>query len=357
MEMKTRLLLVPLCLAAVAALAAGCGGGGGSVSADAVARVGSTSITKATFSDLMQVGAANFLAHGQKPPKVGTPQYTQLKQAAVVFLVQQEELRQEGEKVGVTVSQKDIDARVAQIRATHFNGSQKKLDAALKKNHITLAQYEKYELLPQLLPQKIYDKVTASVKVSKADAKAYYNQNKATTFSTPETRDVRHILVKTKSLAEKLEAQLAKTHGANFAKLAKRYSTDTSSAQHGGKLCVSHLTNSGACIATVPPFDKAAFSLKTHEISQPVHSTFGWHIIQALSPVRPAHTQPFSQVYPQIQQTLLTQKKGQVWSTWLAKLKTDFQGKVHYQTGYAPPTTSVPSTGAGTTTVPPATTG
>jgi parvulin-like peptidyl-prolyl isomerase len=303
----------------------------------------------------MQVGAANYLAHGQKPPQVGTPQYTQLKQAAVVFLVQQEELRQEGAKIGVTVSQKDINARVAQIKATHFHGSQTKLDAALKKNHITLDQYEKYELLPQLLPQKIYDKVTSSVKVSKADAKAYYDQNKATTFSTPETREVRHILVKTKSLAERLETMLK--HGANFAKLARKYSTDTSSAQHGGNLCVSHLTNSGACIATVPPFDKVAFSLKTHQISPPVHSTFGWHIIQALSPVRPAHTQPFSQVYTQIQQNLLTQKKGQVWSTWLAKLKTDFQGKVHYQTGYAPPTTSVPSTQAGTTTVPPTTTG
>jgi foldase protein PrsA len=355
MEMKTRLLLVPLCLAAVAALAAGCGGGGGSVSADAVAQVGSTPITKATFSDLMQVGAANYLSHGQKPPKVGTPQYTQLKQAAVVFLVQQEELRQEGEKIGVTVTQKDINARVAQIKATHFHGSQKKLDAALKKNHITLDQYEKFELVPQLLPQMIYDKVTSSVKVSKAAAEAYYKQNKATTFSTPETRNVGPILAKTQSLAERLETKLK--NGADFAKLAKRYSTDTSSAQNGGKLCVAHLTNSGSCIATVPPFDKAAFSLKTHEISQPVHSTYGWHIIQALGPVKPAHTQPFSQVYAQIQQNLASTKKGQVWSTWLAKLKSDFQGKVHYQTGYAPPTTTVPSTNSGTTTVPPTTTG
>src|SRR5689334_1175019 len=116
MEMKTRLLLVPLCLAAVAALAAGCGGGGSSVSADSVAVVGSTPITKSTFADLMKVGLANFRAHGQAPPKVGTPLYTQLKQQAVTFLVQQEELAQEGQKLGVTVTQKDIDAKLKETK-------------------------------------------------------------------------------------------------------------------------------------------------------------------------------------------------------------------------------------------------
>jgi foldase protein PrsA len=349
MDMKTRLLLVPLCLAAVAALTAGCGGGGNAVSAGSIATVGGTPISKASFNDLMQVGLANYVAHGQKAPKVGTPLYSQLKDSTVTYLVQEEELQQEAQKLGVSVTQKDINDRVTQIRnGPPFNGSEKKLEAALMKDHLTLSQLEQYELRPQLLGKKVYDKVTSSAKVSKADAQKYYDQNKAT-FTTPPTREVRHILVDSKSLANKLDAQLQKNGGADFAKLAMKYSKDTTSAVHGGKLCVAHGGTSGVCQQTVPPFDKAAFSLKTHQISQPVHSQFGWHIIQALTPVKPAHTQSFSQAYAQIQQNLLTTKQGQVWSTWVAKLRKDFQGKVNYQTGYAPATTTTPTTPATTT--------
>jgi foldase protein PrsA len=337
MEMKTRLLLVPFLLVTATALAAGCGGGSGSVSADSVAKVGSTSITKTKFSDLMQVGLANYLAHGQKPPQVGTPLYTQLKAQAVTFLVQQEELKQEGQKLGVTVTQKEIDAKLAATRTTYFHGSQKKLEAELKKDHVTLAQYEQYQILPTLLGQMIYDKVTSNVNVSKADAKKYYDQNQATyTTQAETTRSVRHILVNSKTLADKLETQLK--NGANFAKLAKKYSRDTGSAQLGGKLTAIKGQ-------LVKPFQDVAFSLKTNEISKPVKSQYGWHIIQALGPIqnKPAHVTPFSQVEAQIQSNLATQKKGTVWSTWLAKLKKDYEGKVSYQTGYAPATTTVPT--------------
>ena len=74
----------------------------------------------------------------------------------------------------------------------------------------------------------------------------------------------------------------------------KQYSKDTGSAAQGGKLCVAHGGTSGACSQTVAPFDKAAFSLKTNEISQPVKSVYGWHVIQALGPVKAAHTQTFA---------------------------------------------------------------
>jgi parvulin-like peptidyl-prolyl isomerase len=100
----------------------------------------------------------------------------------------------------------------------------------------------------------------------------------------------------------------------------------------------------------VGPFDKATFSLKTREISQPVHSVYGWHIIQALSPITPARTQPFAKVASEIQTSLAGQQKQVVWSDWLAKLAKDFKGKIHYQAGYAPPVTTTSSVPAPTTT-------
>jgi foldase protein PrsA len=346
MDMKTRSLLLLLPIALVAVIAAGCGGGGGSgsVPADSVATVGGTPITKTSFQALMNVAFAKFVAQGQKPPKVGTSTYDQLRDQAVTFLVQEDELQQEGKKLGVTVTQKDVDDRLAQIKKSYGN---KKFAAALKSAHITLPEYELYSLRPTLLGEKLQSKVTENVQVSKSDAQKYYDQNRSS-FTTPKTREVRHILVTTKALADQIETKLK--NGGDFAALAKKYSKDTASAAQGGKLCVAHGGTSGACQQTVPPFDKAAFSLKTHEISQPVHSVYGWHIIQALGNVTPSHTQTFQQVQSQIQLNLAQQKKQVAWSTYLAKIKKDFNGKVHYQTGYAPAATTTPTTAPAQTT-------
>jgi len=350
--MKTpRLLLVPFLLAAVAALAAGCGGGGpNSVPADSVAVVGSTPISKSDFNGLITVALARYKAQGQAAPKPGTDPYNQLRDQAVTYLVQEQELQQEAQKMGVSVSQKDIDGRLTQIKQQYYGGSETKLEAALKKDDISVSDLQKYNIAPQLLSEKLYSKVTSGVNVSKDDAQKYYDTNKAT-YRTPPTREVRHILVNSKGLADQLEAQLKKDP-TRFPALAKKYSKDTASAQQGGKMCVAHGANSGACITTVPPFDKASFSLKTNEISQPVHSPFGWHIIQPLTPVQPAKTQPFSQVEAQIQQSLIQSKKGQAWSAWLAKLRQDFKGKIAYQSGYTPATTSTATAPAATTTGP-----
>lgn len=306
---------------------------------DAVAKVGSTPITKATFNSLMQVGFAKYKAQRQPVPKIGTAAYSQLRDQALAFLVQQEEWRQEGQKLGVTVTQQDVDKQIATIRKTYENNSQKKLLADLKKNGVTLDQYELVSVRPNLLATKLQAKVASNVDVTTAAAQQYYDRNKAS-FTTPETREVRQILVNSKGLAEKIEAKVK--GGASFAKLAKKYSKDTGSAAQGGKLCVAHGTQSGACITTVPPFDKATFSLKTKAVSL-VRSRYGWHVIQPLGPVKPAQTQTFKQVEPQIKANLLQQQKSAAWQSWLAKVQNDFKGKVSYQTGYAPATTTTPT--------------
>jgi foldase protein PrsA len=352
MQMKTRALFLALTLGVVAVLAAGCGGGGnGSVPSDAVAKVGSTPIPKTSLTALINVAFARYRAQKQPVPKVGTPQYSQLRDQAVTFLVQEEELTLEADKLHVSVSQKDLDKRVALIKTTYYKGNEKKLEADLKKGGITLAQLEQYNLKPQLLSEKLNAAVTKSITVSTSEAQKYYDQNKAT-FTTPETREVRHILVSSKNLADQIETKLK--NGGDFATLAKKYSKDTGSAQQGGKLCVAHGGSSGACQQTVPPFDKASFSLKTNEISAPVKSVYGYHIIQALGPIKPAHTQSFKEVESQIKSNLAQQQKQTAWTNWLAKVRKDYAGKVSFQTGYAPATTTTPTISTPTT---PTTTG
>ncbi|TMV85140.1 peptidylprolyl isomerase [Thioclava sp. BHET1] len=88
-----------------------------------------------------------------------------------------------------------------------------------------------------------------------------------------------HILVKTKAEADKIEAELKK--GADFATLAKKDSTDKGSATQGGDL---GWFGEGMM---VEPFQKAVEALKPGEVSAPVQTQFGWHVIK-LEGTRPA---------------------------------------------------------------------
>ncbi|MGH3008777.1 MAG: peptidylprolyl isomerase [Gaiellaceae bacterium] len=340
--MKTRLLFAPLLIAAVAALAA-CGGGAKTVPSNAVALVGSVPVTKVQFNELIKQAESQAKAAGQPVPTIGSAQYTQLSQKVVAYLVQVSELEQQAPKEGVKVTSKDVDAYLQSIAKLHYGGSQKKLDAEIVKSGLTIPE-ARQQVMVNLIAQRVKNKVTGAAKVSTSDEEAYYKANQSA-YHQPETRNVRHILVGSKSLANKLETKLA--NGASFASLAKKYSKDTGTAKLGGKYTARQGQD-------VPQFDKAAFSLKAGATSAPVHSQFGWHIIQALGPVMPARTAPFKQVQSQIEQQLVSQKQQTAWSAWLANLQKQYQDKVEYQTGYAPPPTSTTAT---TTPAPPTTTG
>lgn len=88
---------------------------------------------------------------------------------------------------------------------------------------------------------------------------------------------VAHILVKSQKKANDIKTKLSK--GGNFAKLAEESSLDKASATNGGVIGYILLNQPGQL---VPEFEKKAFSLKVNEISTPVKTNFGWHIIKVL---------------------------------------------------------------------------
>ncbi|HET8607872.1 MAG TPA: peptidylprolyl isomerase [Gaiellaceae bacterium] len=323
-----RYLALPALIALVVALAA-CGGSSSTakLGASDVAVVGGAQITKQQFDDLMQSAQKNYQAQGRKFPKTGTAEYSSIKSQAVTLLVQQTERTQKAKSLGISVSDKQVSARLDQIKKQYFGGSEKNYQAQLKKQGLTDAQVRE-QIKQQLIDDAITNKVTTDVKVSDAEVHAYYKAHPQS-YVQPPSREVRHILVKTKKLADQIEVQLK--NGASFAALAKKYSQDPGSKANGGKLTVSKGQ-------TVPEFDRAAFSLKTNEISKPVHSTYGWHVIQALSPIKPAKTTPESQVAASIKQQLLQQKKSAAMNAWVTKTEKEYcsGSKVSYQKGFTP---------------------
>ncbi len=153
--------------------------------------------------------------------------------------------------------------------------------------------------------------------VTDAEARAEYEKVKAQagTGGATEYR-ARHILVEKEEEATKLAAQIK--GGAKFEDLAKKSSKDTGSAQNGGDLDFAKPD------AYVPEFSKAMIALKKGEVSAPVKSQFGYHIIK-LEDTREAQFPPFEEVKPQVTQRLEQQKITQYQESLRKAAKTDFK--------------------------------
>ena len=163
--------------------------------------------------------------------------------------------------------------------------------------------------------------------VSGADIQRYYNEHQQQ-FQVPEEVRVRHILIKVpaKADAKTVAAAQAKAqdiltqlqHGANFADLAKKYSDDPGSKEQGGELgFIQHG-------ATVPEFDKAAFSLQPGQLSGIIHTQFGFHILQ-VEEKQPAHEKSVDEVHDLILANLTQQKQSQAAQDYAARLQAEAQ--------------------------------
>jgi parvulin-like peptidyl-prolyl isomerase len=334
--MRKILLIAVVSAFALAAVAAGCGGGDGKAVPDnAVAVVGDVDVTRAEYDAILEQAKRSYDQQKRDFPKAGTPEHNQLKNQAIQFLVQRAQFAQKAEELDVEVTEKQVDARLAQIKKQYFSGDQKKYEKQLKAQGLTDEQVRK-DIRAQLISEGIFKKVTDDVKVTDAEIEKFYNENKDK-YSQKEQRDVRHILVKEKAKADQLYDELQ--GGADFAKLAKANSIDPGSKANGGKLTITKGQ-------TVAPFDQTAFLLETDKISRPVKTEYGYHIIQPLSAIKPAQTTPLKDVKEAIRQQLIQQKRNERMTKWVEDLKKEFEGDIDYAVGFNPPPDAATTTGS-----------
>jgi peptidyl-prolyl cis-trans isomerase C len=136
----------------------------------------------------------------------------------------------------------------------------------------------------------------AAKDLSEANIKAEYEKIKATSSKEIELK-ASHILVDSEAKAIEIADKLK--NGADFEKLAKEFSKDKGSSISGGDL--GYFTKE----AMVKPFADAAFAMKIGEISKPVKSDFGWHIIK-LTDKRQKSLKPMAEMEESIKQQLRT---------------------------------------------------
>src|SRR5262245_38781575 len=254
-----RLVLLVVCCAGLVGIAAGCGGSSDNsdVPKGAVAVVDHQVITQAEFDRAVEQYNRSAKKGGQQAIECCNDAWkTTVQQKIMPYLVQKTEFVQQAKKLGAVVTAAEVDKQVDKIVDQYFNKDMKKFLAAAKKQGATLPDVRDSIRL-SLLQQKVTKKLTAGIKVSDSEAKSYYEKNIAS-YKKPTSRDLAHILVKTKEKADKIYQQLQ--NGGDFTKLAKKNSTDTGSAVNGGKLGVQ------AESSLVKEFATVAFALKTGTI-------------------------------------------------------------------------------------------
>jgi parvulin-like peptidyl-prolyl isomerase len=342
--MRTRRIIITLFLALAAATAlVACGSTKQKdVPAGSIAIVGDEPITIATYDALMAQAEAQYKSAGKSFPAVGSKSYQTLKDKAIAYLVRRSAIIQQATKMGVKVTDAEVNKQITQVITQQFKGSQEKFQAELKKENVTEEQL-KTRIRENLIDNAAYSTLTKNVTVSSSEIKDYYKAHKSS-YQKDESRSVSHILLKTKAKADSVYQQLMRP-GADFAKLAKENSIDTSTKASGGKLGILEkktLTKSFADVL----FGK----LKTGAFSKPVKTTYGWHIILATGPIVKPHLQSLSEVSDTIRQTLLTTAQNKATSDWVAKAEKFAADNTNYATNYKPTMTTTSSTVATTTT-------
>jgi len=156
------------------------------------------------------------------------------------------------------VTDKDVNGKLKEIK----DQTGENFEMVLMQNGIKDENELKEVLKSQLLMEKALIK---DIKVTDQEIKKSYDAYK------PEIK-ARHILVKDEKTANEVKSKLA--NGDKFEELAKEYSTDKSSAEKGGDLGWFGIGKMD------PAFEKAAYSLEIRQVSDPVKSSLGYHIIE-----------------------------------------------------------------------------
>jgi peptidyl-prolyl cis-trans isomerase D len=208
------------------------------------------------------------------------------------------EYRRRNEKVKLDVVPVTAAAFVNQVTVTDAE-----LAAAFEKSQEKYRIGEKRKIKYAIVN---VDQVRNTIVVPEADIEAFYKQN-LQQYQTPAQVRASHILLKLEGKDEKQVQALAEDiakkakAGADFAALAKQYSEDDSNASNGGDL---DYFGRGRMVAE---FEQAAFAMKAGEISSPVKTAFGYHIIKVVDN-KPDTTRPVSEVRAEIEDQLKWQK-------------------------------------------------
>lgn len=277
--------------------------------AGVIAKVNKEEILQQEFDDayrnLLRFYSMNF------PQQIRPINLIDMKALVLDQLVEREIKLQEAKKEKIKVSKKEIEKKISEI-AKNFK-SRKEFEERIYQMGQNM-QMLRDSIKNDLLIEKLEKKIKKSAKVTDEEIKNKYEQVKA-----------RHILIKVKEDKDKEKAEKeAKekaqkiideyNNGVDFSLLAKKYSEDEGSKEVGGDL---GFFGRGQMVAE---FERVAFSLKPGQISQPVKTQYGYHIIK-VEDKKEAKGPDFEKEKKRLKKELGQSKEFEVWNKWLDSVK------------------------------------
>lgn len=289
------------------------------------------------------------------PPAEQTPEkINEFRKKLIDQMVDDKLLKQEAQKAKIKVTKREVEEGIKQVKKRF--PTEDEFQAEMKKEDMSVPQFEK-RIEEQLTVMKLIElEVKAKVTPpAESDVKAFYEQiqlkmagknlgldkkdedeigtlAKYLTKLTAEQVHARHILVAvdknasldTKSAALKKIKKVAQEvkAGGDFEELAQKYSDDPGSRNRGGDLGFFSAED------MVPDFAKTAFALNVGQVSDPVLTDFGYHIIK-VEEKRAARKLTYDDVKNDLKE-LLSQKSAQKrYETWLKDLRAKSSIKIN----------------------------
>lgn len=226
---------------------------------------------------------------------------------------------QEARKKGIFLSETELETALEDIKARNGFISDENFAQALAKESLTLDQY-KNDLHEQLTILKLVNReISSSMTLEEKNLKEFYERNQHLFTRSPRIR-VRQIFLKKGNpeeaqekmkLAERIVEQIHQ--GADFVALVDQYSKGPERAR-GGDL---GFFKSGELLS---PLNETAFSLSVREVSQPIQSPLGIHILQ-VSEKEDNHFKTFEEVKEELGEKLLQMKSEEFHNDWLRELR------------------------------------
>ncbi|MFB3166453.1 peptidylprolyl isomerase [Neobacillus sp. 179-C4.2 HS] len=228
--------------------------------------------------------------------------------ATVEQLIADKIVASEAKKEKVTITDKELNEEVDKLKESY--GGEEVFNQMLESNNTTVDAL-KDDLKNYLTIRKLLE---PQIKITDEELQTYFDENKDS-FGEAEQVKASHILVADEATAKEIKQKLA--DGADFAELAKEYSTDEGTKENGGELGFF------AKGTMVTEFDDVAFTLPVNEISDPVKTDYGYHIIK-VEEKKEAKEANFDDSKKEITETLIQQKMETEYSTWLEEKKKDY---------------------------------
>ncbi|MDQ3986212.1 MAG: peptidyl-prolyl cis-trans isomerase [Actinomycetota bacterium] len=242
------------------------------------------------------------------------------QQTYLSLLIREEVLESEAEERGLEVTPDEVNETIEGYKEDL--GSEGQFLEALKEEGLTLSRLE-LEVRTDLLEEELLAKITADAGPTEDELRAYYEEN----IEDYQEVRVSHILVAEPRLAEKISAELGAAKESKvderFAALAAKHSEDPSSADRGGEL--------GWAPPTGHPdaFREAVAAMDVGEISDPVQTEFGFHVIRLTG----RRVTPFEEVRDEIDEIVGGEAREEAFQSWLVDAYSEADIRVNSKFG------------------------